>query len=102
MRDLELFTGRSTAAGTLPDFWIGSYRDFLGEVRRQGKVGVVILCCGEHEDDEEFKKDVLCDEEFVGCLKRNDLLVWGADIRSREGFQGVFHTTPLSELVADT
>lgn len=53
-----------------------------------GKVGLVVLCSGEHEDDEEFKKDVLGDEEFVGCLKRNDLLVWGADIRSREGYQG--------------
>lgn len=87
VRDLETFTGCSHTAGTLPDFWVGPYREFLTDVRRQGKVGVVILTCGEHEDDEEFKKDVLCDSELVRALREKEVMVWGADVRSREGYQ---------------
>lgn len=86
MRDLESLTGGSAAAGTLPDLWVGAYRDFLSEVRRQGKVGIVVLMCSEHEDDEEFKRDVLADPEFIACLKDNDILIWAADISSREGY----------------
>lgn len=60
----------------------------MSNVRKEGKVGVVILVCGEHEDDEEFKREVLCDEELVRTFKEKDVMVWGADIRSREGYQG--------------
>lgn len=72
----------------MPDFHIGAYRDFLTNVRKEGRVGLVMLVCGEHEDDEEFKRDVLCDPELVKCLKEKEIMVWGADIGSREGYQG--------------
>lgn len=88
VRDLETLTGNSASAGTLPEFWIGPYRDFLTAVRKGGRIGCVILVCGEHENDEEFKRDVLCDPEFVRCIKENEIMVWGADIRGREGYQG--------------
>ena len=88
IRDLEQFTGSCTSAGGLPEFWIGPYREFLTAVRKEGKVGMVVLVCGEHEDDEEFKRDVLCDGELVQTLKDKDVMVWAQDIRSREGFQG--------------
>ena len=75
----------------MPDFYIGAYRDFLTDIRKEGKIGLVVLVCGEHEDDEEFKRDVLCDSELVRCIKENEIMVWGADIRDREGYQGGFH-----------
>ncbi|KAK4683862.1 hypothetical protein P7C73_g6354, partial [Tremellales sp. Uapishka_1] len=87
IRDLEVFTGCSAAQGTMPEFWIGGYKDFLNHVRKEAKVGLVVLFCAEHEDDEEFKRDVICDGELVRSLRENDVLVWGADIRSREGYQ---------------
>ncbi|RXK38477.1 hypothetical protein M231_04242 [Tremella mesenterica] len=87
IKDLETLTSCSVASGTLPSFRTISYRDFVTEVRMQGKVGLVILVSGEHEDDEEFKKDVLCDGELIKTLKENGIMVWGADIRSREGYQ---------------
>lgn len=49
---------------------------------------MVVLVCDEHEDDEEFKRDVICDPELVRFIKEKDIMVWGADIRSREGYQG--------------
>ncbi|ORX39203.1 hypothetical protein BD324DRAFT_576880 [Kockovaella imperatae] len=87
IRDLEVYTGASAANRTLPDFYAGPYREFLSQVRKQGKVGLVVLMCGEHEDDEEFKRDVLIDSDLVRTLKDKDIMVWAADIRSREGYQ---------------
>lgn len=55
-------------------------------MRKQGKVGVVVLVCAEHEDDEEFKRDVLADPEFVKCLKEHDIMIWAADVAGREGY----------------
>lgn len=49
---------------------------------------MVVLVCGEHENDEEFKRDVLGDAELIRMLKEREIMVWGADIRSREGYQG--------------
>lgn len=46
------------------------------------------MTCSEHEDDEEFKRDVLSDGELVRVLKEKDVLVWAGDVRSREGYQG--------------
>ncbi|KAL1409028.1 UBX domain-containing protein 10 [Vanrija albida] len=86
VRELEALTGGSASAGTLPDLWVGPYREFLSEVRKQGKVGLVVLVSSEHEDDEEFKRDVLADPEFVRTLKEHDIMIWAADIGSREGY----------------
>ncbi|WVQ81146.1 hypothetical protein IAT38_003268 [Cryptococcus sp. DSM 104549] len=87
IRELETFTRCSSAEGTLPEFYIGPYKEFLTILRREGKLGMVVLVSGEHEDDEEFKRGTLCDREVVRTLKEKDVLVWGGDISSREGFQ---------------
>ena len=52
-------------------------------------MGLVILTCGEHEDDAQFKKEVLGDQELVRVLKEKEVSVWAADSRSREGYQGM-------------
>ncbi|KAJ9108609.1 hypothetical protein QFC19_002326 [Naganishia cerealis] len=82
--------------GYLPDFWRqggdedapkGTYKEFLDHLKAERKVGCVVLCCSDHEDDLEFKRNVLTNEEFVKCLRENDILIWGADVREREGYQ---------------
>lgn len=83
---MESLTGGSATAGTLPEFYIGAYRDFLSTIRREGKIGLAIVVCGEHEDDDEFKRDVLADPEFVRTLKEHDVAVWATDVSSREGY----------------
>jgi len=102
IRDLEVFTGCSAGTNSLPDFYIGPYREFMLNVRKEGKVGVVIVVCGEHEDDEEFKRDVLCDAELVRTFKEKDLMVWAADVRSREGYQGELRRGSLRLSLAST
>ncbi|OCF42961.1 hypothetical protein I317_03182 [Kwoniella heveanensis CBS 569] len=87
IRELELYTRCSTSAGTLPDFYIGPYREFVQSLRTEGKLGLIVLVSGEHEDDEEFKRDVLADLELVRTLKEKEVVVWAADMSSREGYQ---------------
>ncbi|WVF65443.1 hypothetical protein IAT40_000171 [Kwoniella sp. CBS 6097] len=87
IRELELFTRCSTSAGTLPEFYIGPYREFVQSLRTEGKLGLIVLVSGEHEDDEEFKRDVLADPELVRTFKEKEVVIWAADISSREGYQ---------------
>lgn len=35
----------------------------------------------------------MTNEEFVKCLRDNEILIWGADIRSKEGYQSKFIVT---------
>jgi hypothetical protein len=64
---------------------------------------VVVLVCKEHEDDAQFKREVLADPELVRCVKEREMLVWGADVRTREGYQGgwdYFHSLRPDGLAA--
>ena len=102
VRDLEQFTGCSATSGTMLDFWVGPYREFLSDVRKQAKIGMVVLVCGEHENDEEFKRDILCDPELVRFIKEKEIMVWGADIRSKEGYQGMYNSFPIECSLMDS
>lgn len=51
-------------------------------------MGVVILCCAEHGDDEAFKREVLLNEEFGRVLREKNVAVWAGDVRDREAYQG--------------
>lgn len=88
IRDLERLTGCAVASGTLPEIYVGPYRDYLNTLRKEGKVGMVLITCAEHEDDLVFKRESLADAELVRFLREKDILVWAGDARSREGYQG--------------
>ena len=49
---------------------------------------MVILCCGEHEDDEVFKREVLLNEELGRVFREKNIAVWAGDVRDREAYQG--------------
>ncbi|WRT69135.1 uncharacterized protein IL334_006119 [Kwoniella shivajii] len=87
IRELEIFTRCSNSTGTLPDFYIGPYREFINHIKKEGKLGLVVIVSGEHENDEEFKRDILCDEEFIQIIKEKEVIIWGSDISTREGYQ---------------
>lgn len=56
--------------GYMPDFWNQSvdedaqgrpvrgatYKEFLNHLKEERKVGCVVLCCSDHEDDLDFKR----------------------------------------------
>ncbi|WVQ73594.1 hypothetical protein IAR50_003173 [Cryptococcus sp. DSM 104548] len=87
VHELETLTSASTSLGTLPEFYVGPYREFLTHVRKEAVPGMVVLVSSEHEDDEEFKRGTLTDKDVVKALKDENVAVWAADISSREGFQ---------------
>ena len=75
----------------LPDFFVGAYGDALRTAQRELRIACVVLVSAEHDDDATFKRSVLCDPALVQMLEKENVLVWGGDVRGREAWSG----TPL-------
>lgn len=84
----EDYTPSPVDLDQLPDFYRGPYKEFLRGIRADPKLGVVILCCAEHEDDEAFKREVLLNEELGRVFREKNIAVWAGDVRDREAYQG--------------
>lgn len=78
-----------TKTKTLPDFFLGGYDAALRVAQRELRVLCVIITSEEHDDVPEFRKQVLTDPEFVKTITDNHILVWGGDVRERDGYQGI-------------
>ncbi|KZT70698.1 hypothetical protein DAEQUDRAFT_688992 [Daedalea quercina L-15889] len=72
----------------LPDFFLGSYEEFVRMCERNAKIGCVVLVSEEHDDVPEFKRYVntLTDPTLLKLIQDNDITVWGGDIRDREAW----------------
>ncbi|KAI0916589.1 hypothetical protein AcV5_003038 [Taiwanofungus camphoratus] len=68
----------------LPDFFLGSYEQFVRTCEKELKVGCIVLVSEEHDDVAEFKRSTLTDPTLVRLIQENDILVWGGDIRDKE------------------
>lgn len=84
----EDYTPSPVDLDQLPDFYRGPYKEFLRGIRADPKLGVVILCCAVHEDDEAFKREVLLNEELGRVFREKNIAVWAGDVRDREAYQG--------------
>jgi FAS-associated factor 2 len=84
----EDYTSSPLESDQILDFYPGPYKEFLRSIRADPKLGVVILCCAEHEDDEVFKRDVLLNAELGRTFREKNIAVWGGDVREREAYQG--------------
>ena len=82
---------------TLPDFFVGGYDAALKLSQQEARVLCVILTCEEHDDVPPFRRDVLTDPELVRVLTENDIIVWGGDVRDRDGYQGTSTSCPVSD-----
>lgn len=76
----------STSRKILPDFFLGSYEEALQTCQREAKIGCIVLVSNEHDDVAEFKRNTLTDPILVDLMHTNDFLVWGGDVRDREGW----------------
>jgi len=77
-----------TRTKTLPDFFLGGYDAALKAAQRDARVLCVVLTSEEHDDVPAFRRDVLTDPELVRVLTDNHIIVWGGDVRERDGYQG--------------
>lgn len=85
----KLTRRHATKTKTLPDFYIGGYDAALRVAQREARVLCVILTSEEHDDVPAFRRDVLTDPKFVHILTDNQMVVWGGDVRERDGYQGM-------------
>lgn len=86
----------ATKRKTLPDFFFGGYDAALRLAQQEARVLCVILTCEEHDDVPPFRRDVLTDPELVRVLTDNNIIVWGGDVRDRDGYQGMLALLPIS------
>lgn len=90
----------------LPDFFLGSYEEFVRMCERNAKIGCVVLVSEEHDDVPEFMRYVLLyvnlmhsltpagrstltDSTLLKVIQEEDIMVWGGDIRDREAWSGM-------------
>lgn len=83
----------STTRHLLP-FLKTSYTTALAKAKEEKKLLMIVLTCEEHEDDAVFKKTVLVDEELLKLVREENILCWGGDIKSKDGYEGLPPSLP--------
>ncbi|THU84302.1 hypothetical protein K435DRAFT_870418 [Dendrothele bispora CBS 962.96] len=68
----------------LPAFQIGTYEQALKVIEKETRIGCIILVSEEHDDVAEFKRTTLTSPSFLRLLHRNNMYVWGGDVRDKE------------------
>jgi FAS-associated factor 2 len=69
----------------IPPFSPFKWADVLRSSQRDGKFVVIYLHSSMHDDTDEFCHDSLLDERVLEFLHSEEVLVWGADVRHRDG-----------------
>ncbi|KAM0748068.1 hypothetical protein T439DRAFT_304402 [Meredithblackwellia eburnea MCA 4105] len=72
--------------GGIPDFFVGGYEEALKKAKDELRILMVVLTCEEHDDDRDFKRNVLTDSELLRALTNEKILCWGGDIRERDAY----------------
>jgi hypothetical protein len=57
--------------------------------KRELRFLVVYLHSEQHDDTDEFCKNMLCASEFRRVLADHRVLVWGGNIKEEEAFKGI-------------
>ncbi|THH11629.1 hypothetical protein EW146_g7978 [Bondarzewia mesenterica] len=76
----------SIGGKVLPDFFLGSYEEALQTCQKEARIGCIVVLSDEHDDVAEFKRNTLTDQTLVDLLHANEFIVWGGDVRNREGW----------------
>ncbi|CAD5229424.1 unnamed protein product [Bursaphelenchus okinawaensis] len=78
------------------------YNNAVNEARRQIKYLIVYLHSPSNASCDIFARDYLCSPRFHEFMARNSCLIWGASIRTSEGYKVAYslrdHNTPLISL----
>ncbi|KAK7458719.1 UBX domain-containing protein 10 [Stygiomarasmius scandens] len=70
----------------LPSFQLGSYEHALKVIEKEARIGCIILVSEEHDDVAEFKRTTLTSPAFLRILHKNNMYVWGGDVRDKEAW----------------
>jgi len=64
-----------------------SYQEAVNEARRQVSYLLIYIHNPTHTRADEFSRDYLLSPEFVNFIFENNCLIWGASVRSSEGYK---------------
>ncbi|VDM98589.1 unnamed protein product [Thelazia callipaeda] len=89
--DVQQFISElNTQFGTLTEgirFYNGSYDDAINECKNSLRFMIVYLHNPSHQSSERFVRETLLSYQMKQFLHRNDILIWGASVRSQEGYK---------------
>lgn len=83
---IKSFSEEYTPTQTIP-FINNTYNEAVKMSRCDLKFLLVYLHSPSHQDTEVFCKNVLCNDTFIKFLKDNDILLWGASVKTQEGYK---------------
>ncbi|CAG5127080.1 unnamed protein product, partial [Candidula unifasciata] len=88
VRDVTNFisTFESKFGRTHPVFYQGTYSQALNDAKKELRFLLVYLHSDEHQDTEQFCRDILCSEPFVNFINAN-MLFWACNTSSPEGYR---------------
>uniref|UniRef100_A0A0N5CD86 UBX domain-containing protein n=1 Tax=Strongyloides papillosus TaxID=174720 RepID=A0A0N5CD86_STREA len=64
-----------------------TYNEAVKKSRSDLKFLVIYLHSPSHQDTDLFCKNVLSNDDFVNYLKDNEILLWGASVKTPEGYK---------------
>ncbi|KAL7750614.1 UBX domain-containing protein 10 [Sorochytrium milnesiophthora] len=78
-----------------PPFFPGAYKQLVATVKRDLRFAVVYLHSPEHDETDDFCRNVLLSTELTSFLRRENVLLWGASVQDAEGYEvsSTLHTT---------
>jgi len=87
-----------------PEFYRGTYKQALLDIKDNYQILVVIVNSPEHDDTPEFCKNVLGSDVFINYLQEKNFVVWAGSVNEKEGYKvnNVFGATtyPFIGIVA--
>ncbi|KAH3681672.1 hypothetical protein WICPIJ_007360 [Wickerhamomyces pijperi] len=69
------------------DWFEGGYSNALYVAKRDARFLLCYLHSAEHDDADEFVKEILLNEQFKLLLKEHNVLLWAGDVEKSEGYQ---------------
>lgn len=78
-----------------PNFYKGSYKQALIDIKRNLQFLLVVISSPEHDDTPEFCKNVLASDEFINYINEKNMLIWVGSVTDNEGYKvnNVFSVT---------
>ncbi|ORX46941.1 UBX-domain-containing protein [Piromyces finnis] len=70
-----------------PEFYKGTYKQALLDIRDNYQFLIVIINSPEHDDTPDFCKNVLASDAFINFVNENNFVVWGGSVNDTEGYK---------------
>ncbi|KAK0404666.1 hypothetical protein QR680_017562 [Steinernema hermaphroditum] len=84
---VDRFNEKYCPSGNHIDWYLGSYNDVLQESKQSLRFVLVYLHSDHHQNTDRFVRDKLLSDPARTFFRRNNLLMWGASVRTGEGYK---------------